>query len=114
MLYFIFIKLQAMAENIDIPRQRIIYQFDPGDEIIINPYKRTFVVGTVYEKQDNGFGAYWVVFKTYNAKKKSWVYEVNRDIELSWRMQTFVFLKDTLKPTYQNIIDNYKIRIERY
>ena len=98
----------------DIPKQRIIYQFEPGMEIILNPFKRTFVVGTVFEQQDNGFGAYWVVFKYYNAKKKIWVYDVNRDIELSWRMQTYVFLRDTLKPSFQEVVDNYKIRVERY
>lgn len=92
-----------------------IYEFNPGQEIIINRNYISYVVNTIVEKQKDNSELELVIYKDWNKYKQRWDYHVQTIILLSFQVDLYKkeeIWKDSNCPNkkrYKKICDNYKV-----
>jgi len=93
-----------------------IYEFNPGQEIIINRNYISYVVDTIVDKQKDNSEIELVIYKDWNKYKQIWDYHIQRTIILSFQVDLYKneeIWKDMDCPNkkrYKKICDNYKIK----
>ena len=92
-----------------------IYEFKPGQEIILNRKYISYVVNTFTEKEKDNSETELVVYKDWNKHKQRWDYHVENTMLLSYQIDLYkrekLWLSDYCpnKKRYKRICNNYKL-----